>query len=104
MADVHEVPRRRIATGHLAQHIGQPVCFVGRVEKVRDLLRAGALCGEAAALPGASWSRPGLREAGGPSQAGGGAGREVAVVVSVGSRGGRPPFELTGPVSFVDSP
>lgn len=38
MGDVHEVPRPRIATGQLAQHIGQPVCFVGRVEKVRDLL------------------------------------------------------------------
>ncbi|KAM6374744.1 replication protein A 14 kDa subunit [Alca torda] len=34
MADLHEVPRHRIATGHLAQHIGQPVCFVGRVEKI----------------------------------------------------------------------
>ncbi|XP_074692472.1 replication protein A 14 kDa subunit [Strix aluco] len=34
MADVHEVPRPRIATGHLAQRIGQPVCFVGRVEKI----------------------------------------------------------------------
>ncbi|TRZ16320.1 hypothetical protein HGM15179_010783 [Zosterops borbonicus] len=34
MGDIHEVPRPRIATGQLAQHIGQPVCFVGRVEKI----------------------------------------------------------------------
>nr|XP_025955289.1 replication protein A 14 kDa subunit isoform X2 [Dromaius novaehollandiae] len=34
MGDVHDVPRPRIATGHLAQYIGQPVCFVGRVEKI----------------------------------------------------------------------
>ncbi|NXP08895.1 RFA3 protein, partial [Thinocorus orbignyianus] len=34
MADLHEGPRRRIATSQLAQHIGQPVCFVGRVEKI----------------------------------------------------------------------
>uniref|UniRef100_A0A8C3K6Z0 Replication protein A 14 kDa subunit n=1 Tax=Calidris pygmaea TaxID=425635 RepID=A0A8C3K6Z0_9CHAR len=34
MADLHEVPRRRVATSQLAQHIGQPVCFVGRVEKI----------------------------------------------------------------------
>ncbi|NXW94824.1 RFA3 protein, partial [Alopecoenas beccarii] len=34
MGDIHEVPRRRIATAHLAQNIGRPVCFVGRVEKV----------------------------------------------------------------------
>lgn len=38
MGDIHEVPRPRIATGQLAQHIGQPVCFVGRVEKVRGAL------------------------------------------------------------------
>ncbi|XP_039405199.1 replication protein A 14 kDa subunit [Corvus cornix cornix] len=34
MGDIHEVPRPRIGTGQLAQHIGQPVCFVGRVEKI----------------------------------------------------------------------
>ncbi|XP_009983125.1 PREDICTED: replication protein A 14 kDa subunit [Tauraco erythrolophus] len=34
MGDVHEVPRPRIATAHLAQNIGKPVCFVGRVEKI----------------------------------------------------------------------
>ncbi|XP_064023270.1 replication protein A 14 kDa subunit [Pogoniulus pusillus] len=34
MGDVHEGPRKRIATAHLAQHIGQPVCFVGRLEKI----------------------------------------------------------------------
>ncbi|EMP32702.1 Replication protein A 14 kDa subunit [Chelonia mydas] len=34
MGDVHEGPRPRIATSHLAQHLGQRVCFVGRVEKV----------------------------------------------------------------------
>lgn len=35
MGDVHEAPRPRIAAAQLAQHIGRPVCFVGRVEKVR---------------------------------------------------------------------
>ncbi|NXK31150.1 RFA3 protein, partial [Piprites chloris] len=34
MGDIHEVPRPRIATGQLAQHIGKPVCFVGRIEKI----------------------------------------------------------------------
>ncbi|XP_051465366.1 replication protein A 14 kDa subunit [Apus apus] len=34
MEDVLELPRRRIATAHLAQNIGQPVCFVGRLEKI----------------------------------------------------------------------
>ncbi|XP_053570068.1 replication protein A 14 kDa subunit [Bombina bombina] len=34
MADIHDVPRTRINTSMLAQHIGNPVCFVGRVEKV----------------------------------------------------------------------
>ncbi|XP_058662529.1 replication protein A 14 kDa subunit [Ammospiza caudacuta] len=36
MGDIHEVPRPRIATGQLAQHIGEPVCFVGRVEKIHS--------------------------------------------------------------------
>ena len=35
MGDVHEAPRPRIAAAQLAQYIGRPVCFVGRVEKVR---------------------------------------------------------------------
>ncbi|XP_075067857.1 replication protein A 14 kDa subunit [Mixophyes fleayi] len=34
MADLQEVPRTRINTSMLAQYVGQPVCFVGRVEKV----------------------------------------------------------------------
>ncbi|XP_075683863.1 replication protein A 14 kDa subunit [Rhinoderma darwinii] len=34
MADLYEVPRVRINTSMLAQYMGQPVCFVGRVEKV----------------------------------------------------------------------
>ncbi|XP_063777375.1 replication protein A 14 kDa subunit [Pseudophryne corroboree] len=34
MADLQDVPRVRINTSMLAQHMGQPVCFVGRVEKV----------------------------------------------------------------------
>ncbi|NWR44223.1 RFA3 protein, partial [Regulus satrapa] len=28
MGDIHELPRPRIATGQLAQHIGEPVCFI----------------------------------------------------------------------------
>ncbi|KAK2531368.1 Rpa3 [Columba livia] len=36
MGDIFEVPRRRIATAHLAQNIGRPVCFVGRVEKLDE--------------------------------------------------------------------
>ncbi|XP_073485651.1 replication protein A 14 kDa subunit isoform X1 [Aquarana catesbeiana] len=34
MGDIHEVGRARINTSMLARYIGQPVCFVGRVEKV----------------------------------------------------------------------
>ncbi|KAM4705852.1 replication protein A 14 kDa subunit [Rhinophrynus dorsalis] len=34
MADLYDGPRVRINTSMLAQHIGKPVCFVGRVEKV----------------------------------------------------------------------
>ncbi|KAM8810515.1 replication protein A 14 kDa subunit [Eudromia elegans] len=34
MADVHEAARPRVAVAHLAQRLGQPVCFVGRVEKI----------------------------------------------------------------------
>lgn len=65
MGDIHEVPRRRIATGQLAQHIGQPVCFVGRVEKVWSGDGAvPALCVRGLALAlrqlraGKSWLRP----------------------------------------------
>ncbi|XP_066483350.1 replication protein A 14 kDa subunit [Tiliqua scincoides] len=34
MADVFAAARPRIATSQLAQYIGRPVCFVGRVEKI----------------------------------------------------------------------
>ncbi|XP_063308497.1 replication protein A 14 kDa subunit [Pelobates fuscus] len=34
MAEIYESPRVRINSSMLAQHIGKPVCFVGRVEKV----------------------------------------------------------------------
>ncbi|MEE6509605.1 hypothetical protein FKM82_026973 [Ascaphus truei] len=34
MGDIHEGPRTRINTSMLAQHIGRPVSFVGKVEKV----------------------------------------------------------------------
>ncbi|XP_061441820.1 replication protein A 14 kDa subunit [Rhineura floridana] len=34
MADLFEVPRARVATSQLAQYIGKPVCFVGRLEKI----------------------------------------------------------------------
>uniref|UniRef100_A0A8C5MSH2 Replication protein A3 n=1 Tax=Leptobrachium leishanense TaxID=445787 RepID=A0A8C5MSH2_9ANUR len=34
MADIIDVPRVRINASMLAQHIGKPVCFLGRVEKV----------------------------------------------------------------------
>uniref|UniRef100_A0A8B9DHM9 Replication protein A3 n=2 Tax=Anser cygnoides TaxID=8845 RepID=A0A8B9DHM9_ANSCY len=34
MEDAHEAPRHRIAAAQLAQHIGRPVCFVGRLQKV----------------------------------------------------------------------
>lgn len=76
MGDIHEVPRPRIATGQLAQHIGQPVCFVGRVEKVRGALGGVwerdcgypvALCGKAGAVPEAArrlqpaWEQGGRR-------------------------------------------
>ncbi len=73
MGDVHEAPRPRIAAAQLVQHIGRPVCFVGRVEKVRmrpRLLSRSALgkrrCPSAAgaALPGAGRGLPAGR---GPS-------------------------------------
>nr|XP_060638189.1 replication protein A 14 kDa subunit-like [Anolis sagrei ordinatus] len=34
MADVLEGPRVRVVTSQLAQSIGKPVCFVGRLEKI----------------------------------------------------------------------
>ncbi|KAJ1101217.1 hypothetical protein NDU88_006289 [Pleurodeles waltl] len=34
MGDIHEVPRTRINASMLAQFIGKPVSFVGRVQKV----------------------------------------------------------------------
>ncbi|XP_043922424.1 replication protein A 14 kDa subunit [Protopterus annectens] len=34
MGDVFETPKTRVNTSMLSQHIGKPVCFVGRVEKV----------------------------------------------------------------------
>uniref|UniRef100_A0A8D0BX58 Replication protein A3 n=1 Tax=Salvator merianae TaxID=96440 RepID=A0A8D0BX58_SALMN len=33
-ADIFEMPRTRVATSQLAQYIGKPVCFVGRLEKI----------------------------------------------------------------------
>lgn len=63
--DIHEVPRPRIATGQLAQHIGQPVCFVGRVEKVGGVWQRGWGC--PGAVPGAArqlqaaWEQGGRR-------------------------------------------
>ncbi|XP_008279615.1 replication protein A 14 kDa subunit [Stegastes partitus] len=35
MAGVLDVPKPRINTSMLSQHISRPVCFVGRVEKVQ---------------------------------------------------------------------
>nr|AAI58994.1 rpa3 protein [Xenopus tropicalis] len=34
MADLFDVPKVRINTSMLAQNVGRPVCFVGKVEKV----------------------------------------------------------------------
>ncbi|KAH0627434.1 hypothetical protein JD844_003127 [Phrynosoma platyrhinos] len=34
MADILGGPRVRVAASQLAQHIGKPVCFVGRLEKI----------------------------------------------------------------------
>lgn len=65
MEDVHEGPRPRITTSQLAQHVGQPVCFVGRVQKVPAL--AGAFrgsrmlrsLGRGLAPPPPHWSQAG---------------------------------------------
>lgn len=113
MGDIHEVPRPRIATAQLAQHIGQPVCFVGRVEKVRGAL--GGLRERGRGCPGLCGERlaPSLGQPGGSGRPGSGAG---------GGRGSagktclrrprlwrsRPPLERTGlfsriKYSFVDS-
>ncbi|XP_018410633.1 PREDICTED: replication protein A 14 kDa subunit [Nanorana parkeri] len=37
MGEIDELPRPRINTSMLARYMGQPVCFVGRVEKVNPL-------------------------------------------------------------------
>ncbi|XP_072269033.1 replication protein A 14 kDa subunit [Pyxicephalus adspersus] len=34
MGEIYEVARTRINTSMLAQYLGKPVCFVGRVEKI----------------------------------------------------------------------
>lgn len=43
MVDVMESPKVRINASMLAQFIDQPVCFVGRLEKVRTLTTLGFL-------------------------------------------------------------
>lgn len=48
MVDVMELPKARINASMLAQFIDRPVCFVGKLEKVRAL--AGS--GERTGLPG----------------------------------------------------
>ena len=45
--DVMESPKARINASMLAQFIDQPVCFVGRLEKVRALTALGFLGGGA---------------------------------------------------------
>lgn len=47
MVDVMESPKARINASMLAQFIDQPVCFVGRLEKVRALTALGFLAGGA---------------------------------------------------------
>ena len=47
MVDVMELPKARINASMLAQFIDQPVCFVGRLEKVRALTALGFLGGRA---------------------------------------------------------
>ncbi|XP_044622691.1 replication protein A 14 kDa subunit isoform X1 [Equus asinus] len=42
MADVTELPKSRINASLLAQFIDRPVCFVGRLEKVRALAALGS--------------------------------------------------------------
>lgn len=42
MADVMELPKSRINASLLAQFIDRPVCFVGRLEKVRALAALGS--------------------------------------------------------------
>ncbi|XP_077124234.1 replication protein A 14 kDa subunit [Ranitomeya variabilis] len=44
MGDVSDAPRVRINTSMLAQYIGKPVCFVGRVEKVHPTGTSFTLC------------------------------------------------------------
>lgn len=45
MVDVMELPRSRINASMLARFIDQPVCFVGRLEKVRVLAALGSPLG-----------------------------------------------------------
>lgn len=45
MVDVMELPRSRINASMLAQFIDRPVCFVGRLEKVRVLAAQGIPAG-----------------------------------------------------------
>ncbi|KAM6450000.1 replication protein A 14 kDa subunit [Liasis olivaceus] len=36
MADILEGPRVRVTASQLAQYVGKPVCFVGRLEKIHQ--------------------------------------------------------------------
>lgn len=45
MVDVMELPRSRVNASMLARFIDQPVCFVGRLEKVRALAALGSPVG-----------------------------------------------------------
>lgn len=42
MVDVMELPKSRINASMVTQFIDQPVCFVGRLEKVRALAALGS--------------------------------------------------------------
>lgn len=41
MVDLMELPKARVNASMLAQFIDRPVCFVGRLEKVRGLAVLG---------------------------------------------------------------
>lgn len=43
MVDILELPKSRINASMLAQFIDKPVCFVGRLEKVRAVAALGSL-------------------------------------------------------------
>lgn len=45
MVDVMELPRARVNASMLTQFIDRPVCFVGKLEKVRGLGPPGSGCG-----------------------------------------------------------